>query len=187
MKTKTFKLSLLLILLSSTVSFAKIEKPFYGNLDSSIQKDTIKSILLRFIEETGITAIPTEDSSIIKQVRAWQGTSFYPGIDDWMTCEIPEGTLLLGGLPGQTEFYSISLTLQNANFEKEKYWNSLQVSPHPQFGFRIRIGEFVLQNKSKVAISKTLANPQHGPGGAWQIFLPNYNSVLVMKAENQLK
>lgn len=187
MKTKTIKLSLLLFLISSNVSFAKIEKPYYGNLDSSIHKDTVKSLLVKFIEETGIQAIPLEDSIIIKQVNAWQGTSFYPGIDDWVTCEIPEGTILLGGLPGQTEFYSVSVTLQNANSEKEKYWKSLQVSPHPQFGYRIRLGEFVLQNKSRVALSKTLANPQHGIGGAWQVFLPNYNAVLIMKSENQLK
>ena len=58
------------------------------------------------------------------------------------------------------------------------YWESLQVQAHPTFGYRPNVGIFDLNATTTVAISRTLANPQHGEGGAWQIYVENYETDL---------
>ena len=40
------------------------------------------------------------------------------------------------------------------------------------------VGIFSLENATVVAIAKTLANPQFGEGGAWQIYIEEFEDVL---------
>jgi filamentous hemagglutinin len=101
--------------------------------------------------------------------------------------EIPANTMLYGGLPGQSEFYSVEQSLKKVNYDKAKYWESLQVAPHPTFGFRPKVGEYSVNIKIKVAIAKTLANPQYGVGGAWQVFVENYAKKITFIKEIPLK
>jgi len=58
------------------------------------------------------------------------------------------------------------------------YWESLQVQAHPTFGYRPMVGVFDLEQPTVVAIAKTLANPQFGEGGAWQIYVEDYETIL---------
>jgi len=60
-------------------------------------------------------------------------------------------------------------------------------SPHPQFGYRSKVGEYVTKSKIKVAVSKTLANPQHGVGGAWQVFVDDFANNLNLSKEINLQ
>lgn len=144
-------------------------------------------LLTNFNTKTGLKAIKSEDNSILNKVKSWQGKNDYPGIDDWEVFEIPSGTKLIGGIPGQSEFYSIQYTLDNVNFDKVKYWQSLQVSPHPQLGYRTKVAEYITTENIKVAVSKTLANNQYGSGGALQIFVENFTNVLTLNKEILLK
>jgi hypothetical protein len=142
---------------------------------------------LGFKGSTGINVVKESDNSLLNKVKSWQGSGNYPGIDKWEIFEIPAGTKLYGGLPGQSEFYSIEKSLMDANFDKIDYWKSLQVSPHPQFGYRTKIGEYTVNSNTKVAISITLANPTHGNGGAWQVFVGDFTNKLTFIKEIQLK
>ncbi|MEZ4938956.1 MAG: fibronectin type III domain-containing protein [Crocinitomicaceae bacterium] len=152
----------------------------YSSFDNTLE------ITNSFKNETGITISPSTDDVLLNEVRSWQGTGNYPGVDDWIIVDIPENTIVLGGIPGQSEFYSVQVTLENANYIKQKYWNSLQVSPHPQFGFRSKLGEYKIIRPIKVAISRTLANPLHGQGGAWQIYISNFEENLNFIKEIEL-
>lgn len=139
-------------------------------------------LLTSFKNATGINAIKSVDNVLLGKVKSWQGSGNYPGIDDWEIFEIPAGTKLYGGLPGQSEFYSVEKSLLDVNFNKANFWKSLQVSPHPQFGFRSKVGEYTVNSTIRVAVSKTLANPQHGVGGAWQVFVDDFaNKVTYVK------
>lgn len=146
-----------------------------------------EELLNSFKSKSGINAIKIADNTLLNKVKSWQGSGNYPGIDDWEIFEIPEGTKLYGGLPGQSEFYSIEQSLIDVNYIKEGYWKRLQVSPHPQLGYRSKVGEYVTKAKIKVAVSKTLANPQHGVGGAWQIYVDDYNNNLNLLKEITLQ
>ena len=136
-----------------------------------------------FKNATGIKVKKVIDNILLAKVKSWQGSGSYPGIDAWEIFEIPAGTKLYGGLPGQSEFYSVEKSLLDVNFNKANYWNSLQVSAHPQIGYRPKVGEYIVNSTIKVAISKTLANPQHGSGGAWQVFVDDFANKLTFKKE----
>jgi filamentous hemagglutinin len=111
-------------------------------------------------------------------VKGWQGSGDYPGVDEWATATIPAGLNLYGGLPGQSEYYTIAQTLIDADTMETAYWESLQVKAHPTFGYRPDVGIFDLNTTTTVAISRTLANPQYGKGEAWQVYMENYKTGL---------
>jgi hypothetical protein len=145
------------------------------------------NLLLAFKIETGISATQATDDSLLIKAKRWQGSGNYPGVDAWEVFEISANTKLYGGLPGQSEFYSVEKSLLDVNYDKVKYWESLQVAPHPTFGYRPKVGEYTVNVLIKVAVSKTLANPKYGQGGAWQVFVNDYTKTLTFIKEIPLK
>ena len=145
------------------------------------------NLLLAFKTQTGINAIQATDDSLLIKAKRWQGVGNYPGVDAWEVFEISANTKLYGGLPGQSEFYSVEKSLLEVNYDKVKYWQSLQVAPHPTFGFRPKVGEYTVNTLIKVAVAKTLANPQYGQGGAWQVFVDDYTKKITFLKEIPLK
>lgn len=160
--------------------------------DSSLKGDRhrnpkLSNLLFDFIGETGIISSLATDDSVLLKAKRWQGAGNYPGVDAWEVFEISANTKLYGGLPGQSEFYSVEKSLLDVNYDKVKYWESLQVAPHPTFGFRPKVGEYTVNTIIKVAVSKTLANPQFGKGGGWQVFVDDYTKKITFVKEIPLK
>jgi len=148
---------------------------------SSCQEDDAvltNSVIEAFRADTGIDAVWVSDTALLHTVEGWQGSGDYPGVDEWATATIPAGLDLYGGLPGQSEYYSIDQTLIAADTMKVAYWESLQVKAHPTFGYRPEVGIFDLNATTTVAIARTLANSQYGAGGAWQIYVADYTTDL---------
>ena len=145
------------------------------------------NLLFAFKTQTGINAIYATDDSLLIKAKRWQGSGNYPGVDAWEVFEISANTNLYGGLPGQSEFYSVEKCILDAKFDKVNYWESLQVAPHPTFGFRPKVGEYTVNTIIKVAVSKTLANPKYGQGGAWQVFVDDYTKKITFVKEILLK
>mgnify|MGYP000176844831 CR=1 FL=1 len=138
--------------------------------DSNPTNDVIEA----FRADTGINAEWLIDTALLNTVKSWQGVGDYPGVDNWATATIPAGIDLYGGLPGQSEYYTISQTLTDADTMQTPYWQSLQVKAHDQFGYRPMVGIFDVNQTITVAIAKTLENPQFGDGGAWQIYVEDF-------------
>lgn len=137
----------------------------------------------QFNQSSGFNAILVTDSAAVAEAKGSQGSGEYPGVDDWFAVEIDFGNVVLGGLPGQSAFYSILETYYLSGGNKEAYWKMLQVKPHPMFGYRKFLGCFQINQKIHAAISKTLANPQYGVGGGWQLYINNYTTTLTQFAE----
>lgn len=149
--------------------------------DNSDPQPVTNEVIEAFTSETGLGAVYYVDTTLLNTVISWQGQGDYPGVDDWTTAKIPGNFDLYGGLPGQSEYYSISKTITDTDTIMVDYWESLQVKAHPQFGYRAMVGVFDIKNDSiVVAISKTLANPQYGEGGGWQIYVGNFDEVLIV-------
>ena len=155
--------------------------------NSSVDSEKTYSLLPEFRKISGIQAIESVDDSLLIKAKRWQGSGNYPGVDNWQVFEIAANTKLYGGLPGQSEFYSIEQSLKAVNNNKIKYWESLQVAPNPTMGFRPKVGEFLLNSPTKVAVSITLANPQFGKGGAWQVFVLDFKNKLIKIKEINLE
>jgi hypothetical protein len=152
------------------------------------QPPLTNEVIDAFRTETGLGAVYFVDTTLLNAVKGWQGQGDYPGVDEWATAKIPGNFDLYGGLPGQSEYYTISQTIANADTIIVGYWESLQVKAHPQFGYRSMVGVFdIIYDSIVVAISKALANPQYGEGGAWQIYVGNFNEVLLVSDTIHLK
>lgn len=145
--------------------------------------DPYKAQLEEFNSASGFDAVIVDDTAVVNTAKRNQGYGDYPGVDDWFGVEIEFGRVVLGGLPGQSAFYSIIKTYEESGGNKESYWKLLQVKPHPVFGYRPYVGCYQTNEKIHAAISKTLSNPQWGEGGAWQIFITNYSSALTKFSE----
>lgn len=142
--------------------------------------------LQQFIDETGIVAKEIDDPTLLENAKTWQGKGSYPGVDNWFTVEIPAGTKVYGGLPGQTAFYAFEPAVQASGLDKVKYWESLQVEPHPKFGYRTQLGEYVTNKTLHAVISKVEANQQFGSGGAWQIFIKEFQTDVNLTSQINL-
>lgn len=183
------KQKLLLLFIASVVfgcSSKSIPTATIGT-NSSVSSKNAYSLLPEFRKISGIQAIEASDDSLLIKAKRWQGSGNYPGVDNWQVFEIPTQTRLYGGLPGQSEFYSIEQSLKAMNNNKVKYWESLQVAPHPTFGYRPKVGEYLLNTPTKVAVSITLANPPFGEGGAWQVFINDFQHKLTFVKEINLE
>lgn len=145
------------------------------------------SVIENFRTSTGINAISITDTALLNTVKGWQGQGDYPGVDNWEIATIPAGLDLYGGLPGQSEYYTIGQTIIDADTMKAPYWESLQVKAHPTFGYRPMVGVFDVKENITVAIAKTLKNPQFGDGGAWQIYVADYGLDLTVMDTLYLK
>lgn len=168
-QTKKFFLLLLLVVFS--VSSCSDE-----SVNSTV--DPYESQLDEFNNSSGFNAALVEDTAIVGTARRGQGHGDYPGVDDWFAVEIDFGMVVLGGLPGQSAFYSILETYNISGGNKEAYWKLLQVKPHPVFGYRPYLGAYEIKKDIHAAISRTLANPQYGEGGGWQLYIAHYDSSL---------
>jgi hypothetical protein len=181
----------LFLLFIASIVFACSPKSIPTNTsvgtNSSVSSKNPYSLLPEFRNISGIQAIEAVDDSLLIKAKRWQGSGNYPGVDNWQVFEIPANTRLYGGLPGQSEFYSIEQSLKAVNNNKVKYWESLQVAPNPTMGFRPKVGEFLLNSSTKVAVALTLANPQFGKGGAWQVFVVDFKNKLTKIKEINLE
>lgn len=140
-----------------------------------------------FRNETGIQVTAATDDAVLNAARSWQGQGDYIGVDNWTVVECPAGTKFYGGLPGQSAFYCPENALNNSNFLKSNYWQSLQVKAHPQYGYRSTVGEYVCATPIKVAVSKCTANPQFGAGGSWQFYVHDFQNQLSLIKEIPLQ
>jgi hypothetical protein len=127
---------------------------------------------------SGFNAQLVSDDDLVARAKAWQGQGDYPGVDNWFAVEINYGLVVLGGIPGQSEYYTIASTYKTSNGDKTTFWQMLQVKAHPQFGYRTQVACYVTNNSFHAAISRTLANTQFGDGGAWQLYIENYSTNL---------
>jgi filamentous hemagglutinin len=53
-------------------------------------------------------------------------------------------------------------------------FESLQVAPHPEFGYRPMVGEYEVIGGLTAPSGTAIANPNFGAGGGNQLFICNY-------------
>jgi hypothetical protein len=94
---------------------------------------------------------------------------------------LKEGDIVYGGAPGQSGFYFDKATLDAAGGSRAKLWQSLQVLPHPTFGYRKMIQAYRVKKTTIAGTGQALSQDSSlgfGKGGGTQFFLSNYKTVL---------
>jgi filamentous hemagglutinin len=84
------------------------------------------------------------------------------------------GDKVYGGLPGQSSYYTDAYTVAASEGSRTSLFESLQVAPHPEFGYRPFIGEYEVIRNISVPFGRALANPTYGTGGGVQFFIGDY-------------
>ncbi len=107
-----------------------------------------------------------------------QGSGLYPGIDRFKDITLQKGTIIFGGAPGQSSFYTTSNAIKRAENSASKLFQGLQVAPHPLNGYRPGMTAYEVIDDIPSAFGRTLANPQNGVGGLPQLVIPNWQSTL---------
>jgi filamentous hemagglutinin len=118
-----------------------------------------------------------------QQAKAWQGSGAYPGVDTYADVTLTKGTFVVGAAPGQSPFYTTFGGFSNSGGTAEGYYQSLQIQPnltnlaYPPYRNGVTIYQ-VSGNTPAAYSASTTANPQFGPGGAPQFFIPSYLASL---------
>jgi RHS repeat-associated protein len=110
--------------------------------------------------------------------KSWQGKGAYLGVDIWKDITLKEGKYVVGGIPGQSEFYTTINGLNRSNLSKSALGQGLQIQPNPVHGYRGSVCIYKVTKSTSAAFGTTYANPQFGNGGLPQLFIPNYQNVL---------
>lgn len=98
--------------------------------------------------------------------------------DTWAAGELMAGQRVVGGLPGQSAYYTTEETLAAANSGASNLWSRLQVRPHPSLPPRPEVGIYEVTRTTKVASGSAVANPSYGVGGGTQHFIPEFRDAL---------
>lgn len=106
--------------------------------------------------------------------------------DDWSMTSLKKGNRVYGGLPGQSPYYTNQKSILDSGRNSEKLFRSLQVAPHPAFGYRPEIGIYQVLEDAEVPTGHALANPALGAGGARQFFISDYGNKLRLVGKIQL-
>ncbi|MCJ8272043.1 MAG: hypothetical protein MJK04_21935 [Psychrosphaera sp.] len=69
--------------------------------------------------------------------------------DQWDFTYLNVGDIVLGGIPGQSKYYTTMKTLDTAGNSRAKLFGSLQVTPHVNFGYRDKMGVYQVTKKIK--------------------------------------
>ena len=129
---------------------------------------------------TGVTlynAVATTGAAAT-QARSAQGSGAYSGVDDWENITLPKGSNVWGGEPGESNFFTSDATIMDAGNDATKIFKGLQVGLGEHPSYRAGMTLYTTIEDVQVARSIALANPQHGPGGYEQYYIPDFKEVL---------
>ena len=98
--------------------------------------------------------------------------------DDFTMVTLKKGDVILGGKPGQSQFYTDLDSVLQSNLSRSDLFQGLQSAPHSELGYRPRLGSYTVTEDISVSAGRTLANPQYGSGGYKQYVIEDFNNFL---------
>lgn len=98
--------------------------------------------------------------------------------DTWDMIVLGKRHAVYGDLPGQSVFYTNEQSVLLSNFEREPLFQSLQVRPNVNFGYRPFVGRYVVTKDMRFPFGIVKANPQLGEGLANQYFITSFKQNL---------
>jgi len=145
---------------------------------------------LRWMDPEGLAAcgkakVRAADKAAIDAARADQLQWGYAA-DEWGMTKLSAGDRVFGGIPGQSAYYTDASTLAASGGSRTSLFQSLQVKPHPEFGYRPTMGEYEVLSDMRVPSGTVRANPAMGEGGGRQFFIEGYKDKLRLIREHPL-
>jgi hypothetical protein len=110
--------------------------------------------------------------------RSLQGTDRFPGVDKFKDITLKKGTVVYGGVPGQSAFYTTSSAMRRSGNSASALANGLQIGAHPKHGLRTRFAAYEVVEDTAAAFGLALANTNRGAGWYPQIVVPSFQTNL---------
>jgi RHS repeat-associated protein len=110
--------------------------------------------------------------------RSMQGTDRFPGVDKFKDITLKKGTVIYGGIPGQSAFYTTSSAMRRAGYSASALASGLQTGAHPTRGIRTRFAAYEVVDDTAAAFGLALANTRRGAGWYPQIVVPSFQTSL---------
>lgn len=107
-------------------------------------------------------------------------------MDVWSMTDLPKGSIVYGGIPGPSAFYTDATILIGSGGSRTTLFQSLQVRPHPTLGYRPTMRAYEVISDIRVPTGSTLNNPALGPGGGAQFYIGNYSKYLAGVSDIEL-
>lgn len=126
-----------------------------------------------------IGPLPQSPSQV---AASWQGSGAYSGVDTYINTTLSKGTQVVGSVPGQSPYYTTLMEFKRTGGTAEGFYEGLQIQPnltnlaYPPYRSGVTIYE--VGSDTRAAVGSALANPQFGPGGIGQVFIPNFQNSL---------
>jgi hypothetical protein len=100
-------------------------------------------------------------------------------IDKWSMGALEKGSIVYGGIPGQSSFYTNAASVIASGGNREVLRESLQVAPKLNYPTRPAVAMYQATKDISMAFGKALANQtiSKGAGGATQIFVNSVNAL----------
>jgi len=155
---------------SPTVAEGTVGNVSKGRVNSALRDRVLGRLEASRLERSG-------SNFKIHVAREGQALSGYAP-DKWAMATLGKGSVVYGGSPGQTGFYTDIATVRASRLSGSRLFRSLQVRPHPVYGYRPQVRAYMLTRDIQVPVGEALANPFAGTGGGGQIFINNFESVL---------
>jgi hypothetical protein len=132
---------------------------------------------MQWVDPLGLAGCPKKPS-VANVASSWQGKGKYPGVDNWRNTTLKKGTIVYGGTPGQSEFYTTKTAFNRCPKKGDIVGRRLQVEPHRKYGYRKEMTAYEVIEDAPAARSVAKANPQFGEGGLAQVYVPDYQTKL---------
>ena len=86
---------------------------------------------------------------LIESAQKLQTDSAY-NADEYTVTKLSKGSKVIGGLPGQTEFYTDEQSLSSSNLSRSALFKGLQVAPHEEKSYRPKVGLYEINEDIEV-------------------------------------
>jgi hypothetical protein len=119
-----------------------------------------------------------------EEVLDFQGKGLYSGVDRWSDRILEPGQTFSIGTPGEGRFAATPEAVEQVGTDARLYNEGLQVASREDpldgvYRYRSHLNTYEVKSSMPVAESIAEANPQFGPGGLSQYFLPDDVKSLV--------
>ena len=119
----------------------------------------------------------------VEIAKSSQGDFPYTGVDEYQNILLKKGDILFAGEPFPTGYMVSEKTITDVGNNATKLFEGVQVKPYYVRGmdsaeYRKIMGAYKFNEDINLATGITLSNPQFGPGGLTQYFVPDFQEAV---------
>jgi hypothetical protein len=110
--------------------------------------------------------------------RSYQGSAKYPGVDRFRDIMLKKGTIIFGGHPGQTAFYTTASAMRRSGASASLLYDGLQLAKSTRYPMRSNMAMYEVLEDTPAAFGLAIRNADYGAGWLPQVVVPSFEASL---------